>query len=92
VKDTALFDAVIDGRPVSGLSDGETALLSYAVKLTHNPDSVTERDVRRLGEAGFSDRAVLDAALIIGYFNFVNRIALGLGVTHSPDEIKGYTF
>jgi hypothetical protein len=30
------------------------------------------------------------ANLIIAYFNFVNRIALGLGVQSSPEEVSGY--
>lgn len=30
------------------------------------------------------------ANLIAAYFNFVNRIALGLGVIHSEDEVAGY--
>ena len=28
--------------------------------------------------------------MIVGYFNFVNRIAMGLGVEFSDEEIRGY--
>ena len=28
--------------------------------------------------------------MIVGYFNFVNRIALGLGVNFNDDELSGY--
>ncbi len=37
-------------------------------------------DTDRLREAGLTDEAIHDAASIVAYFNFVNRIALGLGV------------
>lgn len=41
-------------------------------------------DVEALREAGWSDRAVLDAAQVIAYFNYVNRLADGLGVDPEP--------
>jgi alkylhydroperoxidase family enzyme len=41
---------------------------------------VTAEDVAALREAGLSDRGIHDAACVVGYFNFVNRIADGLGV------------
>ena len=39
---------------------------------------------------GLSDRDILDVTLVTAYFNFVNRIALGLGVEFSETELKGY--
>jgi alkylhydroperoxidase family enzyme len=39
-----------------------------------------ETDIARLRKAGWSDRAILDLTLVVGYFAFVNRIADGLGV------------
>jgi alkylhydroperoxidase family enzyme len=36
--------------------------------------------VEGLRAAGFSDEAISDAAQVIGYFNYINRIAEGLGV------------
>lgn len=62
------------------ISDAERALLDHAVKLTREPWACTEADVERLRCAGWSDRAILDLTLVVGYFAFVNRIADGLGV------------
>jgi alkylhydroperoxidase family enzyme len=39
-----------------------------------------ERDVERLREAGLSDAEILDACQITAYYNYVNRLADGLGV------------
>ena len=39
---------------------------------------------------GLSDKDILDLTLIVGYFNFVNRIAMGLGVEFSAEEMSGY--
>jgi uncharacterized peroxidase-related enzyme len=56
------------------------ALIAYAVALSTAPASMSEGHVVSLREAGFSDEAIHAAASITAYFNFVNRVALGLGV------------
>jgi uncharacterized peroxidase-related enzyme len=72
------------------LSPAERALVEYAVKLTSTPQEVTETDVAALRAAGLSDEDILLVNLIVAYFNFVNRIALGLGVGFSEEEMSGY--
>ncbi len=37
-------------------------------------------DLDRLRRLGFSDRAIHDAVQVVGYFNYVTRVADGLGV------------
>lgn len=54
--------------------------MRYAAKLTRAPSEVSESDVAALREAGLADEAIHDAAAITAYFNFVNRMASGLGV------------
>lgn len=61
------------------------ALLAYAEKLTREPASVEERDVEGMREAGWDEEAILHACEIVSYFNFVNRLADGLGVRLEPD-------
>lgn len=39
-----------------------------------------EADVRELGKLGWSDEAIVDAVGIIGFFNFITRVADALGV------------
>ena len=41
---------------------------------------MTEADVDRLRELGLSDQAINDATQVISFFNYINRIADGLGV------------
>lgn len=38
-----------------------------------------------LKKVGLSDRAITDAVQVISYFNYINRIADGLGVDLEPD-------
>jgi uncharacterized peroxidase-related enzyme len=65
-------------------------MFHYAVKLTRNPDGISRVDLDALHQAGLTDENILNLNLIASYFNFVNRIALGLGVEFTPEEVKGY--
>ena len=60
-------------------------MLDYAVKLTKTPWEMAQEDVDKLREEDFSDAAILDINQITGYYNFVNRLADGLGV-----ELESY--
>ncbi len=65
-------------------------IVRHAEKLTDVPGAMTESDLGELRAVGLSDRDILDLTLITAYFNFVNRIALGLGVEFTPEELSGY--
>jgi alkylhydroperoxidase family enzyme len=56
-------------------------MLAYAERLTRDPSSVSEDDIDELRTIGWSDRAIHDMAQVIAYYNYVNRVADGLGVT-----------
>lgn len=62
------------------LSHQDRAMLDYAVKLTNTPAEIEEIDVVLLRETGFSDTAILDICQVTAYYNYVNRLADGLGV------------
>ncbi len=64
----------------AALSEADRAMLSYAVKLTRNPHAVSQHDVDALLDAGFDETAVLDVCQVVSYYNYVNRLADGLGV------------
>lgn len=55
-------------------------MLTYVAKLTKAPSTMTRDDVEALREAGFDDTAVLQINLIASWFNYINRVADGLGV------------
>ncbi len=60
-------------------------MLDYAAKLTAHPTEMQEQDVHALRAAGFGDDEVLDVCQVAAYYNFVNRLADGLGV-----ELEAY--
>ncbi len=55
-------------------------MLDYAVKLTLTPGKMDQADVERLREVGFDQAAILDICQVVSYYNYVNRMADGLGV------------
>ena len=73
---------------LAGLSRPDQALLSFAEKLTLAPATIEVDDLTPLRRSGLSDRAIHDAVQVIAYFNYINRVASGLGVdleTWMPD-------
>mgnify|MGYP001563548089 FL=1 len=58
----------------------DRALCDFAAKLTHHPHEMGQADIETLRAHGLDDRAIHDAAQVIGYFNYINRVADALGV------------
>ncbi len=69
----------------AGLSPRERALCDYAVKLTATPQKVGASDLAPLRAQGLSDTDIHDLVQVIAYFNYITRIADGLGTEPEPD-------
>ena len=67
-------------------------MINYIYLLTKTTYKICKNDIDNLRNNDFSYRDILDIYLIVSYFNFVNRIVLGLGVEFSDNEIKGYKY
>jgi uncharacterized peroxidase-related enzyme len=91
-KDKETFERLINDFKSIELTQKTQAMLNYVYKLTKKPDQMNNKDIDILRKNGYSDKDILDINLIASYFNFVNRIVLGLGVEFSDDEVKGYKY
>ncbi len=92
-KDDAKVKVLMNDFKELNLSTREKALCTYARHLTLQPQDYEGNNyINELKTAGFDDRSVLDATLVIGYFNFVNRMVLSLGVTLEKDKGEGYKY
>jgi uncharacterized peroxidase-related enzyme len=91
-KNEAKIKKVIENFRDNDFSPKMNEALNYAFNLTTNPGQVNEKDTIALRSAGWNDDDILTINLVIGYFNFVNRIAAGLGVEFSEAEVKGYKY
>lgn len=62
----------------------DRALCEFAAKLTHHPSEMSPDDLETLRNQGLDEHAIHDAVQVIGYFNYINRVADALGV--EPEE------
>ena len=62
------------------ITEQERVMLDHVVKLTKDATQVSRADIERLRTAGFDDKAILQITLITSWFNYINRVADGLGV------------
>lgn len=90
VEDDEMMDMLTAADGLETLEPRLSNIVRHAEKLTSAPGAMTESDLFELHAVGLTDRDILDLTLIVGYFNFVNRIALGLGVSFSAEELSGY--
>ena len=61
--------------------------INYAKRLTLEIDNINQGDVEDLKSAGFSDGEILEINQVASYFNYVNRMVVGLGVTTKGDVL-----
>jgi uncharacterized peroxidase-related enzyme len=66
------------------LSPADRAMLEFAERLTRAPWDMGQADVDELRQHGFDDRDVHDITQVAAYFNYINRVADGLGVAPEP--------
>ncbi len=78
--DEALAEALRRDWRSANLDDADRAMLSYVEKLTRDPVSANRADLEQLRQNGFDDRGILQINLIASWFNYINRVADGLGV------------
>jgi alkylhydroperoxidase family enzyme len=62
-------------------------LCEVAEKLSATPTRMTKSDWQPLRELGFDDEAVLEVAHIVGMFNYLTRLADGLGLQLDPETL-----
>ncbi len=91
-KDEAKIEQLKSDYSQLELSEIDMQLCHYAKELTQNPNHKNEESIQKLKDLGLEDRAILDATLVISYFNFVNRIVLGLGLNVNEEELEGYNY
>ena len=89
-KSEAIEKALWSRTPQDMFEGMELEMLRYAEKLTLRPSDMVHEDVLALKAAGAEDGKILELNQIVGYFNYVNRLLNGLGVTTSGDTVGFY--
>lgn len=80
VEDDELVRQIRADFRAAGIDGATRAALAFAEKLTRTPSAMTAADVAVLRKQGYDDRAITDLVQVTAYFNYINRVADGLGV------------
>lgn len=91
-KNTERVNLLKENYHKAELNNLEIALCKYAETLSINPGICEDINLTdNLRKNGLSDLGILDATLVVAYFNFVNRIVLSLRVK-TEDNPGGYKY
>lgn len=71
-------------RELDHLTEQQRALCTLAEKMSATPTRMVEEDWQPLRDLGFDDRACLEVAHVVGIFNYLTRLADGLGLQLDP--------
>lgn len=71
----------------AGLDEADVAVMAYAEKLSTDAATMTDDDTRRLRDAGFTDRQIVDITLAAAARNFFSRSLQALAVP--VDDVPG---
>jgi uncharacterized peroxidase-related enzyme len=84
VPDEAGLDAfvhqIVEDWRAAPLSNAVRALAEFAEQVTRQPEACTAAILDGLREAGWCDASVHDVVQVVAYYNYMNRVALALGV------------
>ena len=74
-KNPMIADQVAINYRKADITDRETAMLDFALKVSRDSRSINEVDRERLRSHGFSDDDIWDIAAITAFFGMSNRLA-----------------
>ena len=80
-----MVEAIKTDYRTAELDESTRAVLDFAIKLTRTPGQMKPSDLDALRQQGLSDLAIEDVVQVAAYFNYINRIADGLGVDLEPE-------
>ena len=90
-EDQKLIDEVANDWKNSSLSEKHMELCRFAEKLTMTPGKMNKKDIESLKAFDFTESEISEIVQVVSYFNYINRVADGLGL--EPEEFidkKGY--
>ena len=90
LTDKQIAQVVADFQ-TADIDEPTKAILEFAVKVTKAAPTVTPADLERLRGYGLTDEALFAIVEVVGFFNYVNRIADAFGI-ELDDFLEGKDF
>lgn len=86
--DEGLLAALSEDPETAPLPERMRPILAFATALTRDPASARDHHAQAIRDAGWDDRAVVFTVAVTAYFNMMNRLVEGLGMTVSPEDAR----
>lgn len=90
--DGAAVRQIRDDATSAPLDAADRAILEFVSKLTFTQQRMTPADLDVLRGHGFSDVQLLEITALVGFFNFITRVADALGVESNPERKAWETY
>ena len=87
LRDDELYGKILEDWRSAPITEAQQALLRFSVKLSQDPQGMSQDDVEDLRGHGYDDTDILHINQVTSYFNFINRMADGLGVVLEPEYL-----
>ena len=87
LRGAAIRETLETGGWDSCFDERQGAALQHARLLTEHPANASEAEIGALREAGWTDGEILEINQVIAYFNYANRMVLGLGIATEGDVL-----
>jgi alkylhydroperoxidase family enzyme len=85
--ENGLLDRLLEDVKAPGLDDRLRPVLSYIVKLTRNPDELSQADADAVFAAGWDERGLHDAVAVTARAAFMHRFTVGFGFRPMSREV-----
>lgn len=84
-KDPLIADQLSINYRKASLSQRQTGMLEFAIKICERAHEITESDFKQLHSLGFDDEDIWDIAAITAFFGMSNRLANFTGMQPNPE-------
>ncbi len=79
--DSVTMDAILAAPSDAEVADKRLGtILRHAAKLTVSPTEMSNGDVDELRSVGLDDLDIVDLNNMVAYYNYINRVVMGLGL------------
>jgi len=78
--DESLKNQLVSDYKSADISDKDKTILSYAEKITREAHTIDKAYIDKLKSSGLTEHELHDIVQAASYFNYVSRLADGLGV------------
>jgi uncharacterized peroxidase-related enzyme len=86
-RSAAILEALESERFEGAFTEKEEAAFHYARIVTLVPHAMQVGDFGQMTDLGWSDGEILEINQVVAYFNYANRMVLGLGITTEGDNL-----